>query len=75
MECWYARNACEHKIQYDPIKQCKETIVEKIIWLLETGNDKVPAKYKGMKHEALMRMPQENLCIMEEQIRKVIQKK
>jgi hypothetical protein len=38
MECWYARNSCEHD---DPIKRSKEKMLKKIMWLLEKGNEKI----------------------------------
>jgi hypothetical protein len=74
MACWYSQNKTEHDTVGDPLYRSKEKLVEKIIWLTDIMNEIIPNNCKNMKEEELLRMPQENLCLMEEQIKKISHK-
>jgi hypothetical protein len=52
-----------------------DKIVEEILWNNEQNKATVPTQYKNLNYEELITQPNENLCIMNEQLKNLYKKK
>jgi hypothetical protein len=62
--CWIYRNTIEHDTDRSPKTQKKEKIIEHILRISEKRDYKVYRKIE-MKNEVLMKLPMENLIMIE----------
>jgi hypothetical protein len=71
LECWFERNCNEHDSKGDPITRAKQKMTDEIMWHMDQKEEEIPSQYLCTTTEELLLLPQQNLKIMLEQMKKV----